>query len=87
MLRTQLASQQERGSSYLVGGGLSAADIYWATFANQHIPLPQDELPLTDEHRTAQTCRDVESLEAIGEGLREHQRRVYRNHLELPVRG
>lgn len=64
---------------------LTAADVYWATFANLMIPLPEAELPAIAMARDAYTCRDAAALDAISEELRDHQRFVYENHLELPV--
>src|SRR5688572_24905446 len=42
LLSAQLARQRERGHDFLVGASLSAADIYWATFAALVDPLPDD---------------------------------------------
>ena len=51
MLSTQLARQRAAGRRYLVGDALSAADIYWATFANLLDPLPDEKCPMSPEIR------------------------------------
>lgn len=81
----ELLSARIAGREYLVGQDLSAADIYWATFANLLIPLPDDEMHAIPMIREAYTCRDDEILAAISTELRAHQSRIYDAHLELPV--
>ncbi len=51
MLSQQLATQQAAGKRYLVGEALSAADIYWATFAMLIDPLPHEICPMSDDIR------------------------------------
>ncbi len=70
---------------YIVGDALTAVDIYWATFANLLQPLPEAELPAIEMIRDAYTSRDADLQAAMTPRLREHQRRVYEQHLELPV--
>lgn len=43
MLERRLAAQKEKGSPYLVGPALSAADLYWVTFSNLIEPLPPED--------------------------------------------
>lgn len=80
-----LLSERIAGRNYLVGEDLSAVDIYWATFANLFIPLPDQEMHAIQMIRDAYTCQDEEILAAISDELRTHQRRIYDDHLELPV--
>jgi glutathione S-transferase len=70
---------------FLIGSQLTAADIYWATFANLIIPLPEEQMPTLPMIRKAYECRDPQVLEAITPRLAEHQRRIYEEYLELPV--
>jgi glutathione S-transferase len=81
---TMLSQRLER-SEFLVGDQLTAADIYWATFANLMLPLPEADMPAVDMIRRAYTCEDERVLEAISDRLRAHQRRIYDEYLELPV--
>ena len=81
----RMLSERLERSDYLVGDQLSAADIYWATFANLIIPLPEADMPAVEMIRRAYTCEDERVLEAISDRLRDHQRRIYDEYLELPV--
>jgi glutathione S-transferase len=80
-----MLSRRIEGRPYLMGDTLTAADIYWATFANLITPLPESDLPATPMIRTAYTCGDADILKAMSGELRALQRRVYDDHLELPV--
>ena len=85
MLAWQLEIQADAGSGYFVGNDLSAADIYWATFASMVAPLPNQVCPLDDDGRAA-----FEGLGRLVEidqypGLIEHRDMVYRHHLKLPL--
>jgi glutathione S-transferase len=80
-----LLSARIAGRRYLFGNGLTAADIYWATFANLLLPLPEAEMRTPPMIRSAYTCTDVEILGAISPELEALQRRIYETHLELPV--
>ena len=81
----RMLSRRIEGRRYLIGNALSAADIYWATFANLIIPLPEHELPAIPMIRAAYTCGDADIVSAISSELHALQRRVYDDHLELPV--
>jgi glutathione S-transferase len=80
-----MPSRRIEGRRYLIGNALTAADIYRATFANLIIPLSERELPAIPMIRAAYTCGDEDILRAISGELRALQRRVYDEHLELPV--
>jgi glutathione S-transferase len=70
---------------YFLGDVLSALDIYWATMANLLTPLPPSELPMSSYIRGVYTSTNPAILDALTARLRDHQQRIYRNHLELPV--
>ncbi len=70
---------------WLCGAALSAVDVYWAVFANLFAPLPEDELPALPMIRDAYSCRDGDINAALTMRLLAHQRRIYDDHLELPV--
>jgi len=74
-----------RVQSFLVGEQLTAADIYWAVFANTIRPLPADMLPLAASVRAMFSQSDPDILEAFSKRLQDHQQRVYRDYLELPA--
>jgi glutathione S-transferase len=80
-----MLSQRIEGRRYLFGNALTAVDVYWATFANLIMPLPEAELPAVPMIRAAYTCHDADVLGAVSKELRALQRRIYETHLELPV--
>jgi glutathione S-transferase len=85
MLAGQLAEQRERGHEFLVGGSLSAADIYWATFAALVGPMPDDLCPLPGYLRASYAnVGDVVGT-ALDPALLAHSDRIYRNYLQLPM--
>jgi len=81
----KMLSQRIEGRRYLLGNALTAVDIYWATFANLIMPLPDAEMPMRPPFRAAYTCNDAEILAAVSNELRALQRRIYETHLELPA--
>lgn len=70
---------------FLIGESLTAADVYWATFANLLTPLPEPELPAAPMIRQVYESADADVLAAVTERLRRHQRFIYDRYLELPV--
>ncbi|RIL06321.1 MAG: hypothetical protein DCC71_07290 [Proteobacteria bacterium] len=82
----QLRAQQERGLRYLVGGSLSALDVWWAAFAAMLDPLPHELCPMGRDTRAAYAVRDPRVRAALDPALLAHRDLVYREHLELPVR-
>jgi glutathione S-transferase len=82
----ELRAQRTRGSRYLVGDSLSAADLMWAAFAVLFAPLPHDVCPMSDGLRRMYTATDPALLAALDPLLLEHRDLVYARHLELPLR-
>jgi glutathione S-transferase len=80
----RLHQQGERGSEYLVGDELSAADIYWAVFASFIDPLPQADNPMPAGIREIYTApkalRDATDAVLLG-----HRDMMYQRHLNLPL--
>jgi glutathione S-transferase len=85
MLSRTLLDQRKRGLDTLVGARLSAADIYWATFAAMLEPLPEAQCPMGDAMRERYTLTDPTLRAAADPILLEHRDRIYRNHLALPL--
>jgi glutathione S-transferase len=84
LLAGRLESQQAAGRRFLVGDRLSAADLYWATFAALLVPLPHELCPMPQGLRSVYTVTDEGLLRAAG-ALIAHRDAVYREFLELPV--
>lgn len=81
----QLAAQTRRGSEYLVGQQLSAADIYWSTFAAMLMPMPDALCPMPAPMRASYAALPPEVAAALDPVLFEHRDRIYAKHLKLPV--
>ena len=83
----QLAAQHARGSRYLVGGQLSALDIYWATTCGFLDPMPEDRCPMATEFRQPHRYGSVndEIDRALTTELRAHRDFIYETHLQLPI--
>jgi glutathione S-transferase len=84
-LAEQLESQRARGSRFLIGGQLSALDIYWATFAALVEPLPHDLCPMPANFRKMYQCADPIVRAALTPQLLAHRDFIYHDYLELPI--
>ena len=80
-----LLSETLQDNAYFLDDRLTALDIYWATMANLLTPLSEDLLPMSSFMRGVYTSKNHRLLDALSPALREHQQRIYREHLELPV--
>ena len=83
----QLASQRARGSRYLVGGQLSAVDIYWAATCGFLDPMPEDRCPMATDFRRPHLYGTVNDDidRALTARLRAHRDFIYETHLQLPI--
>ena len=81
----RLERQHALGSRYLIGNGLSAADIYWAAFAGVVNPLPHALCPMIPRMRKLYDCADPLVRAAITPQLLAHRDFIYHDYLELPV--
>jgi glutathione S-transferase len=84
LLAAQLRAQRAAGRRYLVGGELSALDVYWATFAVLLDPLSEEHCRMDPGLRASYTARDPR-LRAAAADLLAHRDFVYREHLGLPL--
>ena len=80
-----MLDEQLGAEDYFLDGKLTALDIYWATMANLLTPLDEEQLPMSSYMRNVYATRNERVLKALTPRLREHQKRVYTQHLELPV--
>ena len=86
LLTHELEAQKRRGSRYLVGDSLSAADLMWAAFAAMFAPLPEDLCPMSPGLRRMYGTLDEPIRSALAPALLDHRDFVYARHLELPLR-
>ncbi|MBI1181166.1 MAG: hypothetical protein GC201_11460 [Alphaproteobacteria bacterium] len=85
MLADRLKAQQERGSLFLVGDALTAADIYWATMSIGVRQLPDDWSATPGFLRKAWGQMGAQLEDALDPILIEHRDRIYRDWLKLPL--
>ena len=85
MLVARLKAQRRAGSRYYVGGALTAADIYSATFAAMFKPLPEEQCKMDAATRAAFGERDASISAALDPILFEHRDLIYEKYLELPL--
>ena len=84
-LAAQLRAQYERGVKYFVGDQLSALDLYWVTFMNLLVPLPQDKCAIPEGWRPGFEAHDPTILAALDPLLVEHRDRIYAAHFKDPM--
>ena len=86
LLSERLLAQRAIGSRYYIGDGLTALDIYSATFMAMVRPLPLDLCPISPDLHASYTATDPAITAAADEILFEHRDFIYRTYLELPMR-
>jgi len=85
VLSLQLTTQQSAGRRFLVGDSLSAADVYWATFAALIDPLPDDQCRMSADFRRLYSSSPPEVRAAASPKLMAHRNLVYETALGLPL--
>lgn len=84
LLATRLQQQRTAGSAFLIGESLSAADLYWATFAAMLSPLPPEACPLPDYMRPLYELNPDAGVR-YDPILLEHRDFIYARYLPLPM--
>lgn len=87
---TCLQQQAERGSQYLVGDTLSAADIYWATLSMSVTDTPPEIMPVTQQNKGmlkffAANSRIPAVANALSKRIEDHQRYILTTYCETPA--
>jgi len=85
LLADRLTRQRRHGSSFFVADGLTALDLYWATFATLARPLPPDLCPMPDFLRSQYDVADPAVASAIDPILLAHRDFIYREFLPTPL--
>ena len=85
-----LEAQERRGSRYLVGDALTAADIYWATMSMTVVPPPPEIMPRTRQNNGmlkyfAANSRIPAIAAALTKRIEDHQRFILTTHCETPA--
>jgi glutathione S-transferase len=81
----RLRDQRARGSRYLVGERVSAADIYCAVSMAMFRPLASDVCAMDERTRAVFETPDALTDAALEPVLLEHRDMLYAEHLELPL--
>ncbi len=83
-LTSIIKSQQEKGSIYLVGNTLTAADVYWACFSNMLEALPPEQNPMPDSLRKGWSALAA-GISGYDPVLIEQRNAIFDKHLWLPL--
>jgi glutathione S-transferase len=81
----QLEEQRTKGSSFLVGDRLSAADIYFVAVMNLLAPLPREQCALPDELRPFYVAADPNIVSALSPILLDHRHRIFDAYFRSPM--
>ena len=84
-LADMLRAQRERGSDFIVGETVTAADFYWAAFSNLAIIQSPEDCPLDAQIRPMFESVDPEVKAGTDPILIEHRDRIMRDYCKLPM--
>lgn len=82
-LTERLTANQRQGSPYLVGGSLSAADIYLTSVLGLLYPLPADVCPMLPAIQRAFETIDPTVRAAVSDVMLAHRKMMFEKHLRL----
>ncbi len=85
LLAEQLHENRRKGSLYLVGDDLTAADIYWASFSNLVAPMRHEHCPMPDAYRAMGEAMRADLGDTLDRILIEHRDAVLDRHVSLPL--
>ena len=84
-----LQQQEQRGSQYLVGDSLTAADIYWATMSMSITDTPPDIMPVTKQNQgMLKFFAQLEiagSRQRLSQRILDHQHYILTTYCETPA--
>jgi glutathione S-transferase len=90
LLDRRLEAQEARGSRYLVGDALTAADIYWATMSMTLLPPAPDIMPVTRQNKGMFKYFRMNGeipviADALTQRIGDHQRYILTTYCETPA--
>ena len=90
LIDQRLEQQTIKGSAYLVGDTVSAADIYWATISMSVSPVPKEIMPETKQNKGmlayfASNSNIPAVSEVLTDRIGEHQRYILSTYCETPA--
>ena len=80
-----LMMQKDKGSDYLIGRQVTAADFYWAAFSNLVVIQPPAECPVDPAVRPLFENTPAAVAAAVDPVLIEHRNRIMRAHFKIPM--
>ena len=83
-LANHIKAQYRKGSHFLVGNQLTAADVYWAYFSNMLEILPPEQNPVSDRVRDTWAVL-AKSISGYDPVLIEQRNKIFADHLVLPL--
>lgn len=86
LLAERLRANLAKGSSFLVGDTLTAADIYWAAFSTLVAPIRDECCPMPEPYRAMGEAMGADMGSALDPILIEHRERVLIDHCPLPLK-
>ena len=84
-LTATLKAQKKRGSNFLVGDSVTAADFYWAAFSNFVVLQPYAEIPTNPDARPLFENTPAAVLVANDPILMTHREHIMQTCYELPM--
>jgi glutathione S-transferase len=90
LIDRRLEAQEQRGSRYLVGDALTAADIYWATLSMMVLSAPPQIMPRTRQNNGmlkyfAMNSQNPAIADALTKRIEDHQRFILTTYCETPA--
>lgn len=90
LIDARLQRQSERGSPYLVGDALTAADIYWATMSMCVSATPPEIMPVTQQNKGmlkffAANGQLPTIANVLSKRIEDHQRYILTTYCETPA--
>ena len=90
LIDRRLEAQEKIDSRFLVGSGLTAADIYWATMSMSVLPVSTDIMPMTRQNRGMLSFFESNSkiadiAGALTQRIKQHQIFILKTYCETPA--
>ncbi len=90
LIDARLAAQEQRGSRYLVGDALTAADVYWATMSMCLVVPSPEIMPVTQQNKGmlkyfAMNGANPVIAAVLTERIGQHQRYILTTYCETPA--
>ena len=90
LIDKRLKAQERRGSRFLVGDTLSAADLYWATMSMSVLPVPPEIMPRTQKNKGMlkffeNNSKIPEIANVLSKTVEEHQHYILTTFCEAPA--